>query len=339
MSTQLGFFTEPAPEPASPRAEHLALTRRLPPGFRVGTSTWSFPGWDGIVWSGPADKARLARDGLSAYAAHPLLRLVGVDRSWYAPVPEHEMARWVEQVPGDFRFVVKAARMLTEPRGPDDAPNPFFLDADWAMRHVMGPAASGLGSRLGVVVLQFTPGLVAHTDSPAAFADRLHDFLLGVGGIAPVAVELRSPGLLGDEYAAALSDAGASHCFAVHPSMPEPAEQLSRLGGVAAGPLVVRWMLRRNRRYEEAKADYAPFDRLAEPDPGIRDQVAELVLDAAAAGRPSLVSINNKAEGSAPLSAFALAEAVAGRWNAQSSEASHSSSEPSLMSSNRNVER
>lgn len=339
MTSQLGFFVEPVPEPAPPRPEHLALAGRLPAGFRVGTSTWSFPGWDGIVWGGAADKARLARDGLSAYAAHPLLRLVGVDRSWYAPVPEAELARWAEQVPGDFRFLLKAARMLTDPVGPDDAPNPFFLDADWAMRHVVGPVASGLGSRLGALVLQFTPGLSSRLASPAAFADRLHDFLLGLAGVVPVAVELRSPALLGDEYAAALSDAGASHCFAVHPSMPEPAEQLRRLGGVTRGPLVVRWMLRRNRRYEEAKAEYAPFDRLAEADPRMRDQVAGLVVDAAAAGWPSLVSINNKAEGSAPLSSFALAEAVAGRWEAQSSDASQSSSEPSLMSSNRNVDR
>lgn len=315
MSSQLGFFADPEPAPVAPRPEHAALAARLPEGFRVGTSTWSFPGWRGIVWDGVADKATLARDGLPAYAAHPLLRMVGVDRSWYAPVAAEAYARWAADVPQDFRFLVKAARMLTDPLGPDGRPSPSFLDRRWAREHVLEPVARGLGDKAGAVVLQFSPTRRGGLGGPAAFADRLHDFLGGLRGFAPLAVEIRNPELLGPEYAAALSDAGASHCYAVHPSMPAPAEQLRLIGDPGRGPLVVRWMLRRNRRYEEAKARYAPFDRLAEPDPGMRDEIAALAAAAAIAGRPVLVSINNKAEGSAPLSAFRLAEAVAGRYS------------------------
>lgn len=303
----------------------------------MGTSTWSFPGWRGLVWDAPADKSRLARDGLAAYAGHPLLGLVGVDRSWYGPVPVSEFRRWAGQVPEAFRFLVKAARSLTDRLAPDGRPNPLFLDAGWALDHVIEAAATGLGDKLGAVVLQFSPAPPGAFGSPVSFADRLHDFLRALPG-APVAVEVRNPELLGPEYAAALSDTGAVHCFAVHPSMPGPAGQAERMGEVGRGPLVVRWMLRRNRRYEEARARYAPFDRLVEPDPVIRNEIAALAVAAARSGRATLVSINNKAEGSAPLSAFDLARAVADGY-APSCEASHSSSEPSLMSSKRNVER
>jgi uncharacterized protein YecE (DUF72 family) len=289
------------------------------------------------VWDGPAEKSRLARDGLAAYAEHPLLGLVGVDRSWYGPVPEAVFRRWAAQVPPAFRFLVKAARSLTDRTAPDGGPNPWFLDAGRALDHVIGPAVEGLGERLGAVVLQFSPAPARAFGSPAAFADRLHDFLRALAGTR-VAVELRNPELLGPEYAASLSDAGAVHCFAVHPSMPGPAMQAERIGDTGHGPLVVRWMLRRNRRYEEARARYAPFDRLVEPDPVIRDEIAALAVAAARSGRAALVSINNKAEGSAPLSAFGLARAVALGYSPLS-DASHSSSEPSLMPSNRNVER
>ena len=202
---------------------------------------------------------------------------------------------------------------------------------------MIGPALAGLGGRLGTIVLPFTPAPPGAFGSPAAFADGLHDFLRALPA-APVAVEVRSPELLGPEYAAALSDSGAVHCYAVHPSMPGPVEQARRMGDVGRGPLVVRWMLRRNRRYEEARARYAPFDRLVEPDPEIRAEIAELVVAASRSGRAALVSINNKAEGSAPLSAFRLAEAVAEGY-LPSSEASHSSSEPSLIPSSRKVDR
>src|SRR5262245_693991 len=67
--------------PLPPRPEHVAHAERLPPGVRIGTSSWSFPGWSGIVYDGHPSQARLARGGLRAYARHPLLRTVGLDRS------------------------------------------------------------------------------------------------------------------------------------------------------------------------------------------------------------------------------------------------------------------
>jgi uncharacterized protein YecE (DUF72 family) len=35
----------------------------------------------------------LAKNGLSAYAQHPLLRCVGIDRSFYRPLTEGQYAR------------------------------------------------------------------------------------------------------------------------------------------------------------------------------------------------------------------------------------------------------
>jgi hypothetical protein len=46
---------------------------------------------------------------------------------------------------------------------------------------------------------------------------------------------------------------------------------------------------------------------LVEPDPDARGRIAALLRAAASRGRGSLVIVNNKAEGSAPLSIEALA--------------------------------
>ena len=84
-----------------------ALAARLNPRIRLGASTWSYPGWAGIVWDeGPYSEAVLAKNGLTAYAQHPLLRCVGIDRSFYRPLTEGQYARYAGQVPEDFRFVV-----------------------------------------------------------------------------------------------------------------------------------------------------------------------------------------------------------------------------------------
>lgn len=97
--------TEVLPLPSDDTTRTLAA--RLNPRIRLGASTWSYPGWAGIVWDeGPYSEAVLAKNGLAAYAQHPLLRCVGLDRSFYRPLTEGQYARYAGQVPDDFRFVV-----------------------------------------------------------------------------------------------------------------------------------------------------------------------------------------------------------------------------------------
>ena len=48
-------------------------------------------------------------------------------------------------------------------------------------------------------------------------------------------------------------------------------------------------------------------------NPAVRGDIAGLVVEALADGRPAYVSINNKAEGSAPVSVERLAAAVLAR--------------------------
>ncbi|MDP9121862.1 MAG: DUF72 domain-containing protein, partial [Acidobacteriota bacterium] len=105
------------PAPASPRIQELGA--RLPPYLLLGGSTWSFPGWQGLVYDGAHTAAKLARDGLAAYAQHPLLHAVGIDRTHYRPLPAAELARYAAQVPGGFRFLVKAHDATTLARYPD----------------------------------------------------------------------------------------------------------------------------------------------------------------------------------------------------------------------------
>ena len=72
----------PKPPSKSPALAELEpgiseLAAQLPRTIALGTSSWSFPGWRGLVWDRDATESTLARSGLTAYAAHPLLRTVG----------------------------------------------------------------------------------------------------------------------------------------------------------------------------------------------------------------------------------------------------------------------
>jgi integrase len=63
---------------AAPSADVLAVAGALPPQVHLGTSSWSFPGWSGIVYGDDYSNSKLSRDGLTAYGAHPLLRTVSM---------------------------------------------------------------------------------------------------------------------------------------------------------------------------------------------------------------------------------------------------------------------
>ena len=80
----------------------------LPGDIRLGTSSWFFPGWRGLVYDGVHPQTALSRKGLAAYAEIPLLRTVSLDRTFYAPLTTVEYQRYAHQVPDHFSFVVKA---------------------------------------------------------------------------------------------------------------------------------------------------------------------------------------------------------------------------------------
>lgn len=315
---------EPSVVREAPEGEAFAeLASGLPRKLRMGTSSWAFPGWAGLVYDRNAASGALSRRGLDPYSRHPLLRCVGVDRSYYGPLPTAQFEEYAALVPSDFRFVVKADRALTTPRFADpatrDAPqpqayraNPHFLDPNRALDIVVGPAASGLGDKLGVLLFQFPPLHLRSVGGPHGFAGALRRFLDALPDGLPYAVELRNRELLRPNVIKAIRDSGATLVAAVHPTLPRVAEQLRDQAESApsARPLVVRWMLGHRQKYEDAKQRYAPFNRLVDPDLASRRAIAEACIEAAARGRDVFVVVNNKAEGSSPLSIIALAREI-----------------------------
>jgi uncharacterized protein YecE (DUF72 family) len=326
--------SRPAVRAAEPGEDCRRIGRLLPASVHLGTSSWSFPGWRGLLWEGEHTEAVLARQGLVAYAAHPVLRAVGIDRSFYAPLAAAEFARYAAQVPESFRFVVKAPARVTDAliRGEQGAPaasNPHFLDPQVAAEHFVAPTLEGLGAKAGLLVFQLSPLPAEMSRTPAAahaFIERLGAFLDAlprhVGELAPLyAVELRNPELLTPRFVRRLRASGVRLCLGLHARMPEAARQSAALRAMDGdpeegddwrmkGPLVVRWSLHAGLRYEQARARYAPFDRLIDPDILTRGTLAHLVHVAVKSGQPSYVIANNKAEGSAPLSMIELARAV-----------------------------
>lgn len=223
---QLGLFGDLAPtsrEPdvgiAEPEQDLVTTGKRLPGSVRLGSSSWTFPGWAGIVYDRVVSPKALAENGLRAYAQHPVLRTVGIDRTYYRPVDAELFATMASSTPDSFRFLVKAHQFITLPNFPSQprfgdragTENDLFLHPGYASAEVVGPFVEGLGDKAGPLLFQFPPFPPRAAGGPRRFAEKLYRFLTALPKGPLYAVELRTDRLYSDDYRAALREAGAVH--------------------------------------------------------------------------------------------------------------------------------
>ena len=105
--------------------------------------------------------------------------------------------KWRDATPVDFRFTVKASRFLTHQKRLHDPAEPVAR----LLRH-----ASGLGSKLGPVLLQLPPDLQADKA-------RLKEVLDAFGGRVRVACEFRHPSWNSDDILQILESRNAALCL------------------------------------------------------------------------------------------------------------------------------
>ena len=243
MPEQPPLFPDFEPAPTSSRKTGAAQTAaaleeryarlrevagRLPANVRFGTSSWSFPGWQGLVYSQKRTTGWLAKEGLREYAQHPLFGTVGVDRSYYAPVPHEDFRRYADQLPDGFPCCCKAPGLVTSPvqieRGPAE-PNPQFLSADRFVADLLDPVARSFRGHAGPFILQFPPMLRRSGIAPAIFFEGLDRFLGSLPRDFQYAVEVRDRALLSDDYLRVITAHGAAHVYNAWTAMPLPGAQ------------------------------------------------------------------------------------------------------------------
>jgi uncharacterized protein YecE (DUF72 family) len=115
---------------------------------RIGTAGWTIPKQHAAL--APGEGTHLQR-----YAR--ICNCVEINSSFYRPHRASTWQRWAESTPDDFRFSVKLPKAITHEQKLSG--NTSRLDAFFA-------EVSGLGDKLGVVLVQLPPKL-AYDDCPA----------------------------------------------------------------------------------------------------------------------------------------------------------------------------
>ena len=119
--------------------------------LRIGTAGWSVP-------SRYADEVPPGGSHLERYAR--CLNAAEINSSFYRPHQRKTYERWAQSTPPDFRFSVKIPKAMTHEHGLADCG--ALLDA-------FAGEVTGLGERLGVLLVQLPPSLALQKRVAAGF--------------------------------------------------------------------------------------------------------------------------------------------------------------------------
>lgn len=262
----------------------------------------------------PSDKAFQATC-LAEYARH--YPAVGVDHTYYAFPTTGVFQRYVDQTPDYFRFGLKVTEAITVWRYPKlkrygklaGADNPDFLSATRLRDEFLKPLEP-LKQRIGPVMLEFSQFYPGTISSGSEFVERLDRFFeqVGKGTGFTFGIEMRNRGWLKQPYFDVLARHGVAHVFNSWTRMPGIGEQLEAARGFRPPCYVSRLLLKPGTQYEDAVEAFAPYDRVHEELPAVRQGAADLVSTAVATGVPAYVFVNNRLEGCAPLTILGILE-------------------------------
>lgn len=301
-----------------PHPDSVALDRlgsAIPPGVRFGTSSWNYPGWKGLVYSRDYPATGASAEMLAEYARFPLFDTVGIDSSFYGPLTETTLRNYAQALPPGFPCVSKVWDRITvhtfakaREKAKGGQPNPDFLNAELFLTDVWEPLATHFAEHAGPLVFEFQA--IAREDrvGPREFAERLDGFFGKLPPEGRYAVEVRNAEFLTPPYFAVLRGHDVAHVLSSWTRMPSIGMQLDLPGAISGPFLVARALLRPGRYYADAVDAFAPYDRIRDPNPELRGDLVRIVEAAEKLRIPAYILVNNRAEGSAPLTIAAVVE-------------------------------
>jgi uncharacterized protein YecE (DUF72 family) len=158
----------------------------------VGTSGYSYKEWKGAFYPADLSEKRM----LHYYGER--FRTVEINNTFYRMPKASVLEAWAGEVPGDFKFVIKASQRITHIQR--------LKDAGDLMSYLL-EVSGVLNERLGALLFQLPPYL--KKDMP-----RLREFLALLPSQRRAAFEFRHQSWFDEEIFGLLQDHNAALCIA-----------------------------------------------------------------------------------------------------------------------------
>lgn len=312
---QLALFAEPPP-PKSPYVQRnqARLREWAEDGIYFGTSSWKYPGWQGLVYNRPYRSQKAFEQTCIAEYAETF-PTVCADFALYDFPRAETMAQLAEATPEHFKLSLKCTDRITMLQFPTlprygalaGKDNPDFLNLPLFGEQFLQPLEQ-LHGKVGAIIFEFSTFAKTSGMDVQHFAAAMDTFLAQLPKGLTYAVEVRNREFLTAEYLQVLENHQVAHVLNNWTRMPSIREQL-QLAGTMAGPTsVIRALLKPGRPYAEAVEKFQPYERIQEELPDLREGLVQSVERAVEEGRKLFSYVNNRAEGNAPLTIDAVLE-------------------------------
>lgn len=281
-------------------------------GVYFGASSWKYEGWLGSIYTperyvtrGRFSRKKFESECLAEYAE--TFPVVCGDFSFYQFPSESYWQRLFASAPHTLQFAFKVPEEITVKEWPKHARygaraglnNQSFLDAHLFEAAFLRPLAP-YRSRVAAVIFEFGTMPKWHYEGVERFAADLQHFLRALPPEWRYSVEIRNKEFLTAPYFEVLRENRVAHVFNAWTRMPELPEQLAIEAAYTADFTIARALLRHGRSYEQAVAQFQPYDRTQDSYPAAREGLAKLMERALNTGQPALLFVNNRLEGNAP---------------------------------------
>ncbi len=281
--------------------------------LRIGTCSWKYDSWIGLVYSPEAKK-----NYLEEYAQR--YSTVEVDQWFWSLFPgsapvlprDRVVDGYAASVPDDFTFSVKVPNSVTLTHhykgktGGVLVENPHFLSLPLFEKFLEKLAP--LHGRLGPVMFQFEYLNRMKMSGLKEFCDRFGAFVASCPPGFTYAVETRNPNFLNKSYFEFLSSLGLGHVFLQGYYMPPVIEIFDRFRSLVEKTTVIR-LHGPDRKEIEAKTKKR-WDEIVDPRDEEIGDVAGMVRYFMGRQVPVYVNVNNHYEGSAPKTIDRLIEKI-----------------------------
>jgi uncharacterized protein YecE (DUF72 family) len=235
--------------------------------FLVGTSGWTYPHWQGRFYPADWPKSKWFEYYTQKFS------VVEVNATFYRTFKEQTYHTWRAKAPEEFRYVLKAPRLITHRKYLKDVENEC---------QTFYKSAALLEDRLGLILLQLAPNTPYEPE-------RLRKALLAFDDPTKIAVEFRHTRWFTEETRLLLTELGAAFCTADSP-------KTELMDWLTADTAYFR--LHGRKRWFAYDYSNEELRRIADLARRLRKRGAKEIY----------IFFNNDFEGSAPKNALALQE-------------------------------
>jgi uncharacterized protein YecE (DUF72 family) len=271
--------------------------------IRIGTCSWKYDSWKGLVYS-----ENTGKDYLPEYASH--FNTVEIDQWFWSLFAEDKVVlpqpnvvkSYFDAVPDDFRFTIKIPNSITlthfyqKDKSKPLQPNPYFLSNK--LFYTFLKSIEPMISKIGMLMFQFEYLNKLKMKSQIEFLQKFGDFNQQIDTKLHLAIEIRNPYYLNTKYFDFLNKNNLSPVLLQGYYMPPIFDTFFKYANQINNSVVIR--LHGPDRSEIEKKSGGNWSKILEPRDNDISKITKIIKDLDSKNLDVFVNVNNHYEGSAP---------------------------------------